>query len=73
MDHLRQDFPKSCDSELGTIQSALISETGPLTCLWAKLFENILLEDRDSLINVHNVLNVIQCTLVLLGNANELV
>ena len=73
LDHLRQNFPKSRDSELGTIQSALISATGPLTCLWAELLDNNLLEDPDSLINVQDVLNVIQRTLVLLGNATELV
>ena len=31
LDHLRQDFPKSRDSELGTIQFTLISARGPLT------------------------------------------
>ena len=72
LDHLRQDFPKLHDLELGTIQSALILVTGSLTCLWAALLDNNLLEDPDCLINVHNVLNVIQRTLVLLGNANEL-
>ena len=64
LDHLKQDFPMSCDLELGTIQSALISLTGPLTCLWAELLENSLSEDPDSLIIVHDMLNVIQRTLV---------
>ena len=73
LDCLRQDFPRSCDLELGTIQFTLILETGLLTCLWAELLDNNHLEDPESLINVHDVLNVIQYTLVLLGNANELI
>ena len=33
MDHLRQCFPKSRDCELGTVQAALLSAVGLLTCL----------------------------------------
>ena len=73
LDHLKQRFPKSCDHELGTIQAALLRCTGPLSCLWAELIDNDLLKSEDAVINVHDVLNVLQCTLVLLGNANELV
>ena len=39
LDYLRQDFPKSCDSDLSIIQSTLILATGPLTCLWAELLK----------------------------------
>ena len=59
MDHLRQRFPKSRDGELGT-------------CLWSDLLDNNLLADKSAVINVHDVLNIIQWTLVLMGNANEL-
>ena len=59
MDHLRQRFPKSRDGELGT-------------CLWSDLLDNSLLADKSAMINVHDVLNIIQRTLVLMGNANEL-
>ena len=72
MDHLRQRFPKSRDGELGTVQAALLSTAGPLTCLWSDLLDNNLLADKSEVINVHDVLNVIQWTLVLMGNANEL-
>ena len=72
MDHLRQRFPKSPNSELGTVQAALLSAAGPLTCLWSDLLENNLLADDSAVINVHDVLNIIQRTLVLMGNANEL-
>ena len=71
-DHLKERLPKSRDSELGIVQSALLSATGPLTCLWSDLLDNNLLADESATINAHDVLNVIQRTLVLMGNANEL-
>ena len=73
VDHLNQRFPKSRDAELGTIQAALLRSAGPLSCLWSELLDNDLLKDEDSTINVHDVMNVVQRTLVLLGNANELI
>ena len=73
LDHLKQRFPKSRDHELGTIQSALQRCAEPLSCLWSELIDNDLLRSEDSVIYVHDVLNVLQRTLVLLGNANELV
>ena len=71
-DHLRQRFPKSRDGELGTVQAALLSAAGLLTCLWSDLLDNNLLADESAVINVHDVLNIIQQTLVLMGNAYEL-
>ena len=46
MDHLRQRFPKSRDGELGTVQAALLSAAGQLTCLWSDLLDNNLLADE---------------------------
>jgi len=73
LDHLSQRFQKSRDAELGTIQVALLRSAGPLSCLWLELLDNDLLKDEHSMINVHDVLNIVQRTLVLLGNANELI
>ena len=73
LDHLKQHFPKSHDLELGTIQAALQQCAGPLLCLWSELIDNDLLKSEDSVINVNDILNVLQRTLVLLGKANELV
>ena len=72
-DHLKQRFPKSRDHELGAIQSALLRCTGPLTCLWSELIDNELLKSEDAVINVQDVMNVLQRTLVLLDNTNELI
>ena len=71
-DHLRQCFLKSHDGELGTVQAALLSAAGPLTFLWSDLLDNNLLADESAVINVHDMLNIIQQTLVLMGNAYEL-
>ena len=74
LDHLKQCFPKSHHHKLGMIQSVLQQCTGPLLCLWSELINSGLLKRKDSVINVHDVLNVLQRTLVLLlRNANELV
>jgi len=66
LDYLKQRFPKSCDEKLGTVQSALLYA---VTCLWSDLLDNNCLNGKGEMINTHNVLNVVQCTLVLLGNA----
>jgi len=71
--HLKQNYPKSRDVELGTIQSALLSATGLLTCLWADIINNDLQADEEAVVNVHNVLDIVQRTLMLMGKANELV
>ena len=70
LDHLKQNYPKSRDAELGTIQSALLSATGPLTCLWADIIDSELHTNEEGVVNVHDVLDIVQRTLVLLGNAN---
>ena len=73
LDHLKQNYPKLRDAELGTIQSALLSATGPLTCLWADIIDSELHTNEEGVVNVHDVLDIMQRTLVLLGNANELI
>ena len=69
--HLKSRFPRSNETQLRTIQNALLSATGPLACLWADFISNDMLTE-DSTVSVHDVLEVVQRTLVLLGNANTL-
>ena len=73
MDHLKHRYPKSRDAELGTIKSALLFVADPLTCLWSDLLNNNLLADETTVVSTQDVLNVVQRTLVLMGNANELI
>ena len=40
--------------------------------MWAELIDNGLLSNPDAMVNVHDVLNVAQRMMVLLGNVNEI-
>ena len=71
-DYLKAAFPKSNNGELIKVQSALLKVCGPMACMWAELIDNNLLSDADATVNVHDALNIIQYTIVLLGNANEM-
>ena len=71
-DHLGARFPAREYGEFAKVQSALLKTCGPIACLWSELIENGLLEDPDASINVLDVMDIMQRTLVLLGNANEL-
>ena len=44
-----------------------------MACLWSELLDSGHLDDQNGMKNVHNVLDIIQHSLILLGNANELV
>ena len=59
------------DGEMKQVQTALLNATGPLCGLWSQIHEQGLDKD-EGLIQVPVVLETIQCTLVLLGNANHL-
>jgi len=52
---------------------ALLQCAAPFLYFWSELIDNDLLNDEDAMINVHIALGVVQRTLVLLGNANELI
>ena len=73
LDHLKSRLPKGEDGDLAQIQVTTLSVCGPMTCLWAELIDSGLLSDLEATVNVHDVLNIIQRSLVLLGNANKMV
>ena len=50
----------------------MLKVCGPITCMWSDLIEQNLLEDPDATISIHEVLEIIQRSLVLLGNAKEM-
>ena len=70
-DYLKSRYPKQ-DGELAKLQSVMLKVCGRMTCMWSDLIEQDLLEDPDATISVHNVLEIIQRSLVLLRNANEM-
>ena len=63
---------KARDAALTKIQGSLLDAVNPLANLWSNLIEQRLDGDHQAVIPVVEVLDVIQRTLVLLGNANNL-
>ena len=59
------------NGEMKQIQTALLNATGPLCGLWSQIHDQGL-DKEGGLIQVPVVLETIQRTLVLLGNANHL-
>ena len=70
-DYFKSRYPKQ-DGELVKLQSVMLKVCGPMACMWSDLIEQNLLEDPDATISVHDVLEIIQRSLVLLGNANKM-
>ena len=68
--YLRSRYSKQ-DGELVKLQSVMLKVCGPMTCRWSDLIKQNLLEEPDATISVHDVLEIIQRSLVLLGNANK--
>ena len=68
---MKSRYPKQ-DGELAKLQSAMLKVCGPMMCMWSDLIEQNLIEDPDATISVHDVLEIIQRSLVLLGNTNEM-
>ena len=65
--YLKATFPRSDDAELMKVQSTLLKVCGPMACMWAELIDNSLHSDPNASVNVHNIRNIIQHTIVLLG------
>jgi hypothetical protein len=72
-DFAGKKLDKARDSQLAKIQGAMLYAAGPLTNLWADLIEQGLANDSDAAIHVSDILETIQRSLVLLGNANSLI
>ena len=71
-DYLKATFPKSNDGELIKVHSSLLKVCGPMACMRAEPIDSNLLNDADASVNVHDILNIMQRTIVLVGNANEI-
>lgn len=72
-DFAGKKLDKGRDSQLAKIQGAMLYAAGPLTNLWADLIEQGLTNDSDAAIHVSDILETVQRSLVLLGNANSLI
>ena len=65
---LGKKFPKTVDTKLAHVQTALQGAVGPLACAWS----GIATQGDDPLIPAGEVLEVLQRTMVLLGHTNAL-
>ena len=72
-DFAGKKLDKARDSQLAKIQGAMLYAASPLTNLWADLIEQGLSNDAEAAIHVSDILDTIQRSLVLLGNANSLI
>ena len=64
---------KARDAQLAKIQGALLYAANPLTNLWSELIQQKLSEDTEAAVPVADVMDILQRSLVLLGNANSLI
>ena len=73
VDYMGSDFPSSSEEHYKRIQTAVISARAPMLNLWAHLEEQQLTVGQGGLIQTEVVLEMIQKSLVLLGNASNYV
>ena len=73
VDFLGRDFPAKHDNQLKRAQSAILAAAAPPLNLWRELHDQGLDRSPDSLIPVGTVLESIQKSLVLTGNASNYV
>jgi hypothetical protein len=64
---------KARDAAMSRIQGSLLYAVNPLTNLWAELIKQGMADDPEALILVPEVLDIIQRSIVLIGNTNNLV
>ena len=64
---------KARDAALSKIQGSMLYAVNPLANLWAALIDQGLADDPEALIPVADVLDPLQRSIVLIGNANNLV
>lgn len=69
---LGKNFPKESETESTKIQAAILAILRPLTAAWNDLLEAGLKDDPDIAVPATEVLNLIQRTICLVGNASEL-
>lgn len=73
VDFAGKKLDKAREAQLCRIQTNVLYVANPLTCLWSQLIDQGLTQRQDAKIGVSNVINTIQRTLVLLGNANNFI
>ena len=72
LDFAPKKIDRARDAALARVQGSLLYAANPLANLWANLVEQCLDGDPQAVVPVGEILDVIQRSLVLLGNANSL-
>ena len=70
-DFMDKDFPKKTDDRYKRMQSAVNASVAPALNLWRDLDEQGISTGQGGLVPVDSVLDVIQRTVVLVGNASN--
>ena len=73
VDFLGRDFPTKSDNQLKRVQSAILATAAPPLNMWRDLQEQGFTNSSHAAIPVHTVLESIQKSLVLTGNASNYV
>jgi hypothetical protein len=73
VDFAGKKLDKARDAQLCRIQTNVLYVANPLTCLWSQLIDQGLSHREDATVGVSDVIDTIQRTLVLLGNANNFI
>ena len=72
-DFMDKDFPKKTDDRYKRIQSAVNASVAPALNLWRELEEQGISTSQGGLVPVESVLDALQRTVVLVGNASNYV
>ena len=70
-DFMDKDFPKKTDDRYKRMQSAVNASVAPVLNLWQELDEQGISTSQGGLVPVEAVLDVLQRTVVLVGNASN--
>ena len=70
-DFMGKDFPSKIDSQYRRMQTAVLASAAPAINLWVNLDQQQLTSGQGGLVPVDVVLEVIQRSLVLVGNASN--
>ena len=70
-DFMGRDFPSKIDSQYRRMQTAVLASAAPAINLWVNLDQQQLTSGQGGLVPVDVVLEVIQRSLVLVGNASN--
>ena len=68
---MNNDFPKKTDDRYKRMQSTINASVAPVLNLWRELDEQGISTSQNGLVPVESVLEVLQRTVVLVGNASN--